>query len=152
MRKSSKVADSFLIGDAARLCGLTTYMLDYLCRQEVLTPTAPGRRGRGCVRRYSFGDVVMLRALSRLLSVGVSVQRIRKALRALRPYHNEISPTSVPAKYLVTNGTGVYLQNGDTLLDLDGSGQMSFFFVLELADLQQQVLAVQKRGRSRGRH
>jgi len=123
------VLNNYLIAEAAKLSGLSTYMLDYLCREEVLVPSAPGRRGRGCPRKYSFGDVVMLRAVSRLLSVGVSVQRIRKALRALRRHHNQISPTSLPAKYLVTDGTRVYLQNGDTLLELDGSGQMSFFFV-----------------------
>lgn len=142
---SKRFVDSFVIAEAAALCGLSAYMLDYLCRVGVLMPSAGVRRGRGRARRYSFGDVVMLRAISQLLAAGLSVQRLKVALRALRPYHNKISATSTPAKYLVTNGTDVFFKDGNKVFDLDGSGQMTFLFVLEIADLQRQVISEQKK-------
>jgi DNA-binding transcriptional MerR regulator len=145
-----QVAESFLIAKAAALSGLTPYMLDYLCRQKILAPTFPGRRGRGHARKYSFGDVVMLRALARLLNAGVSVERLKKALRALRSQHKNISRESLPSRYLVTDGTRVFLRSAEGLLDLDGTGQMSFAFVLELEDLRQEVLSADERGYASG--
>ena len=130
----------FVIAEAAALSGLTVSMLDYLCRQNVLAPSTPGRRGRGRSRRYSFGDVVMLRVIARLLKAGVSVERSKRALRAVRQYHKTITPTSVPTQFLVTDGRVVYFRNKNNLLDLDGSGQMSFLFVLELRHVRNEVL------------
>lgn len=134
------VIQGFPIRRAAKLSGLKPAMVDYLCRQEILIPTIPGRRGRGCPRRYSFGDVVMLRVLARLLRAGVSVSRLKVALKSLRRYHKEISETALPAQYLVTDGRKVYLHDKDTLRDLDGSGQTSFLFVLELSHVRSEVL------------
>src|SRR5579863_8326238 len=135
-----KFIDQFLITDAAALSGLTPAMVDYLCRQKVLVPSVPGRRGRGRARKYSFGDVIMLRALSRLLGAGVSVERLKRALWALRPFYKNISRGPLPAKYLATDGRVVFLRDQEGLVDLDGSGQMSFLFVLELESLRRDVL------------
>jgi DNA-binding transcriptional MerR regulator len=138
------VIDGYLIGDAARHSLLTRAMLDYLCREKVVVPSLPAKRGRGRPRRYSFGDLVLLRALEKLLSAGVSVRRVRKALQTLREYFGDISPERLPTHYLVTDGAGVYLQEYSKgkkrLLDLDGTGQMSFFFVLELRDIHREIL------------
>jgi hypothetical protein len=82
----------------------------------------------------------MLRVLARLLDAGVSVRRLRVALKSLRKYHKLISQTDLPAQYLVTDGRNVYLRDRDTLRDLDGSGQTSFLFVLELGHVQREVL------------
>lgn len=138
--------ENFVIAEAAVLSGLSQSMLDYLCRQNVLVPSTPGRRGPGRPRRYSFGDVVMLRVIARLLKAGVSVEKSKRALRALRRYHKDITPTSLPTQYLVTDGKAVYLRNRENLLDLDGTGQMSFFFVLELRNVQNEVLRATARG------
>src|ERR1700744_5151711 len=138
------VIDGYLIGDAARHSLLSKAMLDYLCREKVVVPSLPGKRGRGRARRYSFGDLVMLRALEKLLGAGVSVRRVRKALQVLRESFGEISPERLPTHYLVTDGVGVYLREHakgkKRLLDLDGTGQMSFFFVLELRDIHREIL------------
>jgi DNA-binding transcriptional MerR regulator len=139
------VVETFLINEAAGLSGLTASMLNYLCREEVLVPSNRGRRGRGSPRKYSFGDVVMLRALAHLLEAGVSVKRLKKALKSLRPQHKNISRLSLPAQYLVTNGHEVFLQEKENLLDMDGSGQMSFTFVLELRDVREDVFRLERK-------
>jgi DNA-binding transcriptional MerR regulator len=145
------VVESFLVAKAAKLSGLTPSMLDYLCRQKVLVPAIRGKRGRGNPRKYSFGDVVMLRALAQLLAAGVSVQRLKKAIHSLRPLYNSISRESLPSRYLVTDGSRVFLQNKGTLLDLDGTDQMSFVFVLELESLRRDVLKMELKGYANGR-
>jgi DNA-binding transcriptional MerR regulator len=134
------LVEKFVIADAAALSGLTATMLDYLCREKILVPSYPGRRGRGCARHYSFGDVVILRALARLLKSGVSVQRLKKALHAIRKYHKDILRNSLPAPYLVTDGSRIFLREREALLDLDGSEQMSFLFVLELNQVRDEVI------------
>ena len=110
MNMPKTVIEEFLIAEAAEYSGLTPAMLDYLCRASILVPSSPGRRGRGCPRKYSFGDVVMLRVLARLLKSGVSVQRLKKALNSIRKYHKEILRNSLPAQYLVTDGRQVFLR------------------------------------------
>lgn len=141
-----ELINDFLISDAARLSGLSRTMLDYLCREKVMIPSGLGRRGRGCPRRYSFGDVVMLRIIARLLRAGVSVKRLKVAFRAFRRCHKDITPASFPAQYLVTDGHRVYMRDRDSLLDLDGTRQMSFLFILELRDVHQEVLRAVARG------
>jgi len=85
----------------------------------------------------------MLRIIATLLAAGVSVARLKRSLRAFRRYHPEITPTSLPAKYLLTDGSAVFLRHeSDALETLDDNGQMSFAFVLEIAAVRNQVLAM----------
>jgi DNA-binding transcriptional MerR regulator len=143
---TESVVQGFPIRRAAKLSGLKPAMVDYLCRQQILVPAIRGQRGRGCPRQYSFGDVVMLRVLARLLQAGVSVSRLKVALKSIRRFHKMISETALPAQYLVTDGRNVYLRDRDTLRDLDGSGQTSFLFVLELGHVQREVLRAVSKG------
>ena len=125
----------------AALAGLTPTMVNYLCRQKLIEPSLSKQRGRGRPLSYGFGDIVMLRVIARLLNSGVSVERVRKAFTALRKHHPAITPTALPARYLVTDGKTVFLLDGkDQLEELDGRGQMAFAFVLELSTIRDEVL------------
>ncbi len=69
------------------------------------------------------------------------MKRLKRALKALRRHHPEITPTSLPAQYLVTDGQDVYLRHdGTTLETLDETGQMDFAFVVELASVRAEVV------------
>ena len=141
MMKTDEILEHFDIRQAAALCGLKQPMLDYLCRQGILVPSLPKHRGRGRKRRYTFGDVVMLRVLAKLLGRGISVKRIRDALIALRKHHAAITPTSLPERYLITDGEAVFLWRSKTTLEtLDEAGQMTFAFVIELATVRDEVI------------
>lgn len=118
-------------------------MVDYLCRQGILPPTglAAGPRSRGRARVYSFGDVVMLRVLASLLHSGISVARLKRSLEALRNFHPEITPTSLPSRYLVTDGQQVFLRKKANALEtLDRNGQFIFAFVVELRKVRDEVV------------
>ena len=137
MSRKRNIIQTFTIRQAAELSKLSPTMVDYLCRQEVLVPSHPKSRARGRQRQYLFGDVVMLCVIATLLDAGISVKRLKEGLRRLRRYHKEITATSLPAEYLVTDGTRVYLRkNSATLEALDDSGQYNFAFVVELTRIQ----------------
>jgi DNA-binding transcriptional MerR regulator len=130
----------FTAADAVRLSGVGRAMLDYLCRTDVIRPTLSVGRGRGKARRFAFADIVMLRVLAKLLKAGVSVSRMKRALAALRRYHPEISPTSLPASHLVTDGKAVYLKDSSEVLEDLQTGQHAFAFIIELGRVRTEVM------------
>jgi len=144
--KPTNLFEDIDIKGAASLSGFTVSMLNYLARTGVLVPSKPRLKKRGRIRRYTLGDVVMLRILASLLASGISVARLKSGLKSLRKFHPEITPTSLPAKYLVTDGAKVYLQRkNQTLETLDIKGQMVFAFVVELEQVRADVLEIDQR-------
>jgi len=142
----AKVRSHFDLHAAAAISGLTPYMVDYLCRSGVLVPGGSNDRGRGKRRRYLFGDVVMLRALAKLLAHGISVARLKVALQGLEKYYPHITIKSVPAQYLCSNGIEVYFAEApDVVRDLK-TGQLAFAFVLEVRAVRAEVLRVLRHG------
>ena len=134
------LAGPFDVRQTAALTGLSVYMVDYLCRSGTLEPSGGARPGRGRRRKYSFADVVFLRGLAKLLEQDLSVSRLRDALRELRREHPELTPTRLPARYLVTDGKNVYFTDGGTIQNLTARGQLAFAFVLELKQLRTEVI------------
>jgi len=116
-------------------------MVNYLCREAIVVPSDGPRRGRGVQRLFSFGDIVVLRAIAKLLQGGVSVYRLRKALKELRSVHPEITATRMPAAYLVTDGRDVLLRHRTGVLELLSSGQFSFAFVVEMESVRKEAVA-----------
>lgn len=89
---------------------------------------------------YSFGDVIVLRAISKLLKAGVSVGRLGKAFRSLRKHHDDFTPTKIASVFIVTDGRDVYLRRSDEVLECLSDGQMSFAFIVEVEKLRGEVL------------
>jgi DNA-binding transcriptional MerR regulator len=138
MKKNSKYGP-FDINRTSDLCGLTCPMLDYLARSGVLVPSHLGHPGRGRDRLYSFGDIVLLRSLAQILKGGISVKKLRVAFQTLVTKHPEITPTSVPARYLVTDGVHVFLRNDGSLEQLTPGRQLAFAFVVKLEKLRERL-------------
>ena len=127
-------------------------MLDYLERQrlfvreEVRAEEESEPRAYGKTRNYSFRDVVVLRAINQLLKKGVSVQRIKTAIKNFSEHdkfecdRRELRFDGARFQYLVTDGVDVYFQrNGAELVSLLTSGQNAFLFVLDVADAHEQI-------------
>jgi len=123
------IKTSFTATEAAQLAGLSRTMVDYLCRTKLSVPTSPQKRGRGRQRAYNFGDVVLLRAIARMLHAGITVSNLKRGLQALRKRHGEITPGSLPATHLVTDGRQIYFQHGHEVLEGLNNGQYAFAFV-----------------------
>ncbi len=114
-------------------------MINYLCRTQLIEPSCSCRRGRGSTRHYSFGDVVALRLVGQLSKTGVQPLRLKAALRRLKEFHPHITLTSLPAKYVVTDGVDLYLRDEGDSIERLKDGQMAFSFVIELDRLRAEV-------------
>ena len=113
------------------------YMIDYLCRNELVTPSGDGIRGRGRTRQYIFSDIVLLRVIAKLLSQGISVLQFRKSFLSAKQRQANMREI-LERKYLVTDGIQVYLQNKGVLERID-TGQLSFAFVLDLDPIRDEL-------------
>jgi DNA-binding transcriptional MerR regulator len=129
----------YTVPQAERLTGLSRAMLDYLCRSEILRPSAKPCRGRGHRRLYSFPDLVLLRVIARLLESGISVLKLRKSLAALRKRHPEFATSRISGSMLVTDGARIYLRQSAQVIEDLISGQLGFAFVIELEGVRRDL-------------
>lgn len=127
---------SFTVEQVAHISGLSSYMIDYLSRTKIVKPTVLAQPGRGRRRLYSFGDIVVLRAVSTLLGSGISVARLRKGISALQKlYGRDLRTTS--SQFFCTDGKNVYFRDASGVVsDLTEGGQQVFTFVIDLGRLQ----------------
>jgi len=147
------MSDGFNVKMAAYLAGFRSgVMLDYLERQGVFEREQmrePGYRetaGKGRVRRYTFRDVVILRAVSRLLERGVSVSRIKVAMMELarNPQfeceRGRLRYEQQPIQFVVTDGTDLFFPGDDqALVSLLQNGQQAFSFVMDFEVARKEV-------------
>lgn len=142
--------DAVSAPEAATICGFrSTAMLDYLQRTGVFIPLdrKKGRR-RGKGRRYTFRDLLVLRAIAALLENGASVSALREALREFQTNRWTADEASLQGeggsilRYVVASGKSViFATSRDTLFDLTNRGQMVFSFVLDLDELHRDLRA-----------
>jgi DNA-binding transcriptional MerR regulator len=121
----------FTVAQAARLTGNTAAQLRSWNRLGLVVPGAsePGR--------YSFRDLVALRVVASLLDAGLSLARIRRALRYLVESGEDIAALS-----LVTDGETVWACRDDgQVLDALRHGQLAFFVAVDrvVADVEAEV-------------
>ena len=131
------IEDWFSVKRAAHLSEMTTAMVNYLCRYDLVTPSIGSKRGRGTSRKYSYSDLVLLRVISKLLANGISVLKLKKSLKALRA-RGANTRSLLKERYVVTNGFDIYFQN-ESVIEMLDSGQMVFAFVLELQKIRDEV-------------
>lgn len=140
-QKQPLTKEWFVLREAAKLSNLTPAMVDYLCRSGVLVPRGKRNPGHGRPRRYLFGDVVMLRALAKLLECGISVRKLKTALQRLRKAQiASITESNLPGQFLVTDGSTIYFKSKEQMVeDLLAGGQLAFNFVIELTEVRDAV-------------
>jgi DNA-binding transcriptional MerR regulator len=97
-------------------------------------------RGRGRTRRYSFGDVVLLRTYARLLEQGISIKRLKEAVGTWSRHFKRLDHQEPPAKYLLTDGKNVFFIDKDNVItDLTNNGQISFSFIIDIQNIYHDV-------------
>jgi DNA-binding transcriptional MerR regulator len=93
-------AEVFRARDVLQLLGISRRQLQYWAQTDLVEPSIKTQGGH---HRYTFEDLVALKAVKRLIDAGVSVQRIRGGIRALREALTEIS---LPLSNLTLVATG----------------------------------------------
>jgi len=127
------VRDCFRTRDVVDLLGISRRQLQYWAQTGLVEPSAKSPGGHS---RYSFEDLVALKAAKRLIDSGVSVQRIRASIGALR----KILPTvkrPLAELVLVATGDVVLVFRDNTAFDAV-SGQE---WVFEVAKFRREVEA-----------
>lgn len=135
--RPNHVVDEISTQVAAKVAGLSVDMVNYLFRHKIVRPTGSKTTGRGVPRKYSYADVLLLRVLATLLRQGISVLALKKCVAALQKRGGDLSQL-VTKRFVATDGYNVYFGSRD-VLEMLGSGQMAFAFVLELGALREDV-------------
>jgi DNA-binding transcriptional MerR regulator len=133
--KTAKRLFSSQTFDALRACelaGLTSTMLNYLTREGFVVPSGSSKRGRGNKRYFTFGDLVTLRVISKLLRSGIEIKRLWRGLRALRKKVANSRPGQLPFRFVVTDGTDSFFESAGSLESLTRNGQLAFLFLIDL--------------------
>jgi DNA-binding transcriptional MerR regulator len=108
---------------ACSAAGITYRQLDYWARTGLVEPSVRPAQGSGSQRLYSFGDILTLKIVKRLLDTGVSLPNIRSAVTHLR----ERGDADLTGITLMSDGTTVYAcTSPDEVIDLVQGGQGVF--------------------------
>ena len=109
------------IGDEARkIVGITYRQLDYWARTELIRPSLSDASGSGTRRRYSYRDLLKLKAVKALIDAGIRLALIRRVFEFLEEKLDE----DVVQVNLVIQGSSVMVQRGEEeIIDLLHNGQ-----------------------------
>jgi DNA-binding transcriptional MerR regulator len=119
--------------DVIDILGVSRRQLQYWAQTDLLKPTAKTPGGH---HRYSFSDLVALKATKRLMDAGFSVQRIRTSIQALR---RTLPDVDRPLSTLVLVATGdvvLAFHNGAVFETISGQE-----WVFEVAAFEREVAA-----------
>jgi len=110
-----------------RVVGITYRQLDYWATTGLVEPSVRDAEGSGSQRLYSFEDIVTLKVVKRLLDVGVSLQRIRRAIDYVRD-----RGLSLRNLTLASDGETVYAATDTSdVVDLLARGQGVFAIAVD---------------------
>lgn len=105
---------------AADLAGITYRQLDYWARTDLVRPTAQDARGSGSRRRYSYGDVLKLKTIKRLLDAGISFETVRDLFEVLA---GVLDRDETDAKVVIDGGRILLIRGNGELIDLVNEGR-----------------------------
>ncbi len=136
---SMTIIETYDARKAKELCGFDSVaMIDYLQRSGVFVPRRKKGQRKGKGRRFEFRDLVVLKALKRLLDSGASVANLKKSLNEFQKLKWSADPVTLEdptgiIRFLLVSGDSVYLRkDAEVLVDLSKSGQLAFSFIIDL--------------------
>lgn len=134
--KPSSVKDHFEIHEAVVLTGFSKSMLDYLVREGIFAPSWSDCAGVG--RRYTYADVVLLRALKAICAGTRRVKNLRKALEIFRRDFGPLRPGARVNDTLLVHGNELCASTAAGTLELD-SGQYVLPLVIDLPNISKNI-------------
>jgi tetratricopeptide (TPR) repeat protein len=131
----------FTVKDVSRLFGLSESRVRYWAQTGFINPSV-GRSGR---RYYSFQDLIGIKVAKDLLGSGITLQKVRKNLAALRQLLPEVD-RPLSRLRVGSDGDRMWVQDEDRAFDIP-SGQLKLSFrtgelhddVVRLLDLARPV-------------
>ena len=121
----------FRAAEVVELLGVSRRQLQYWAQTGLVAPSDRTRGGHG---RYRFEDLVALKAAKRLIDAGVSVQRIRKSIGALRSLLPAVRRPLAEIVLVATGDVVLAFRDGTAFDALSGQE-----WIFEVADFQREV-------------
>ena len=129
--------DGFRGTQVCTVVGITYRQLDYWARTGLLRPSLVDATGSGSKRRYSYGDVLELKVIKRLLDAGLKLQQARQAVECLR---GDLGVDLASAQLVLANSRSILATSDGELVDLLAGGQ-GVFNVLPLSGVVSELKA-----------
>jgi len=121
----------YCAGELLKIVRISYRQLDYWTKAGLAHPANANRTKRGRFRLYSPTDVLALKVAKRLMDAGVTLMRVKRAIKYLR--RKAISTENPLAQYtLIANGKQILVLTDDTgkLIDVTEGGQLVFAMAL----------------------
>jgi DNA-binding transcriptional MerR regulator len=119
----SRADDGYRGAQVCALVGITYRQLDYWARTGLLRPSIADATGSGSQRRYSYGDVLELKVIKRLLDAGLKLQQARQAVECLR---GDLGADLASSQLVLAGSRSVLAQSEGEVVDLLAGGQGVF--------------------------
>ncbi len=129
--------DGFRGAQVCSLVGITYRQLDYWARTGLLRPSITDATGSGSQRRYSYGDVLELKVIKRLLDAGLKLQQARQAVECLR---GDLGADLASSQLVLVGSRSVLAQSDGEVVDLLAGGQ-GVFNILPLSGVVSELEA-----------
>ena len=129
--------EGFRGAQVCSLVGITYRQLDYWARTGLLRPSITDATGSGSQRRYSYGDVLELKVIKRLLDAGLKLQQARQAVECLR---GDLGADLASSQLVLAGSRSVLAQSDGEVVDLLAGGQ-GVFNVLPLSGVVSELEA-----------
>jgi DNA-binding transcriptional MerR regulator len=134
---SERPEDGFRGAQVCSLVGITYRQLDYWARTGLLRPSITDATGSGSQRRYSYGDVLELKVIKRLLDAGLKLQQARQAVECLR---GDLGADLASSQLVLVGSRSVLAQSDGEVVDLLAGGQ-GVFNILPLSGVVSELEA-----------
>ena len=119
----------------AEIVGITYRQLDYWARTNLVRPSLADARGSGSRRRYSYRDLLELKAIKRLLDAGIKLELVRDVFAYMR---ENLGEDITRANLVIQGNKTVLIQSDGELIDLVRKGQ-GVLNILPLAGVKEEV-------------
>ncbi len=147
MKQHKTPSNNESLFSASQICtisGLSRRQLQYWDKSGLINPSHRTGGGHG---RYTFSDLISIRAAKKLIDAGVSVQRLRKSIGQLKRILPSIKKP-LETLTLVATGDVILVFYEDTAFEAI-SGQE---WILDIADVQRDVDKWRKKRDSIGKY
>jgi len=123
--------DLYPVRDVVEILKISRRQLQYWAQTDLIAPSAKTRGGHG---RYTFDDLVALKAAKRLIDSGISVQRIRKSICALRALLPTVRRPLAELVLVATGDVVLAFRNGTAFDAVSGQE-----WVFEVAQFEREI-------------
>lgn len=123
------------------------WMLIHLERSEVFVRENHEDKRHGRVRKYTFRDIIVLRAIKKMLDIGLRPIRVKEVLNELAREEDlpstreaaELFAKTSNAVFFISKDSVLFAKSDREIVDLSKGRQLAFSFMISVRSLIQEV-------------